>query len=281
MAFITGFYNSINKDRLYTAEDMNYPYKKIVSNGVFAEPYSSSSTDLQVLAYQGLNIKVCKGNGIFKDKWAELTDEMILSLATAHTLLNRYDSVIVRIDETETVRAGKIYIKNGDYAESPTPPSLESSDTVKEYRLANILVNANVEQITQDDIEDTRPSADCGWVTNLLWKSDISATYKQWEAQFTTWFNKIKQQAASLTGDINFFKSYYKTTEDDEKIININIEEYDQNFDLLQVVVSGLILAEGVDYAIAEDNLTVTLTYALDKGTEVQFYVWHKQKKEE
>lgn len=281
MAFICGFFNSINKDRLYNANDMNYPYKKIVSNGVFAEPYSSSSTDLQVLAYSGLNIKVLKGNGIFKDKWAELTDDLILSLPTAHTLLNRYDSIIVRVDENEEVRAGSIYVKNGEYGENPSPPSLESSSLVKEYRLANILVSANCEQITQDNITDTRPSEDCGWVTNLLWNSDISSTYKQWQAQFETWFNKIKQEAALLTGDINFFKSSYITTEDDEQEININIEQFDSDFDFLQVVVSGLILLENTDYTILEGNEKIKLTLPLDKETEVQFFCWHKKKKDE
>jgi hypothetical protein len=51
MAFKCGFFNSINGDRLYNAEDMNNPYSRIVSNGVFGD--AESSTDFQVYVTQG------------------------------------------------------------------------------------------------------------------------------------------------------------------------------------------------------------------------------------
>ncbi len=33
-----GFFDAINRDRLYSAEDMNRPYVKLISDGVFATP---------------------------------------------------------------------------------------------------------------------------------------------------------------------------------------------------------------------------------------------------
>ena len=41
MAFQCGFFNSINGDRKYNAEQMNNPFSKIISNGVFASPNGS------------------------------------------------------------------------------------------------------------------------------------------------------------------------------------------------------------------------------------------------
>ena len=46
MAFQCGFFNSINGDRKYNAEEMNNPYHRIVSNGVFAKPDETPSIDL-------------------------------------------------------------------------------------------------------------------------------------------------------------------------------------------------------------------------------------------
>ena len=33
-----GFFDAINNDRVYSAEDMNMPYTKLISEGVFATP---------------------------------------------------------------------------------------------------------------------------------------------------------------------------------------------------------------------------------------------------
>lgn len=280
MAFYTGFYNSINKDRLYTAEDMNLPYKRIVSNGVFAKTSEESSTDFQVISNGSMSVTILAGNGIFKDKWAELTSPQIIALATSHTLLDRIDSIIVRIDETEDVRAGSIIVRSGDYATNPTPPSLVDETNIKEYRLANVYVGANVETIGQDVIEDTRPTAECGWVHNLLWDSDISATYKQWQAQFDNWFSKIKEQVVPLTGNIKFLNNEYTTTEENENTIPLGIDDYSSLLDLLQVFVSGLKLNSS-EYQYDESTKNIIFTNPLDKGTYIEFQVIHQEKQNE
>lgn len=277
MGFITGFYNSINKDRLYTAEDMNMPYKRIVSNGVFAKTSEESSTDFQVISAGSMNVIVQPGNAIFKDKWAELTGQMVIAVPTSHTLLNRIDSIIVRIDENESERKGSIFLRSGEYAETPTAPALIDDGTIKEYRLANITVGANVETISQDVIEDTRPTDECGWVHNLLWDSDITATYKQWQAQFNTWFNDIKQQTGALAGDIDFYNNIYTTSEDGEDTIALGIAEYSTFLDLLEVYVSG-IKSTLSEYTFDEDTRNIIFTSSLDKGTTVEFQVFHKRK---
>ena len=66
MAFQCGFFNSVNGDRKYTAEQMNNPYKGIVSNGVLAK--TDDSTSFQVQSVSGLEIIIKEGYGIFADK---------------------------------------------------------------------------------------------------------------------------------------------------------------------------------------------------------------------
>lgn len=277
MAFYCGFFNSINKDRLYNAEDMNMPYKRIVSNGVFAKKNGESSTDFQVLASGSMNVVVQPGNGIFKDKWAEMSTTQTLAVPTSHTLLDRIDSVIVRMDENDDVRGGSIILRSGEYGTSPTAPALIDDGTIKEYRLANIYVGANVDTISQDVIEDTRPTSECGWIHNLLWDSDITAVYKQWQAQFNTWFNDIKQQTGALAGDIDFYNNIYTTTEDNEDTVALGIAEYSTFLDLLEVYVSGIKLTLS-EYTFDEDTRNITFANSLDKGTTVEFQVFHKRK---
>lgn len=284
MAFECGFFNSINKDRLYNANDMNNPYKRIVSNGVFARPSEESSTDFQVLANGTMTVTVSIGDGIFKDKWARLTTPLNITLADSHTLLARIDSIVVKVDETDNVRAGSIYAKSGEYAEEPTPPSLEDTDLIKEYRLANITVGANVESISQAEIEDTRPTSECGWITNLLWDSDITAVYKQWQAQWEQFFTAQKREAEIIKGDISFYNHTLTTEEEDVSEIEASFFtelQYDPSWDRCDVYASGLLLVEGTEYTFNSETRVFTFAKPFDLGTVLQFKVLHKNKKEE
>lgn len=266
MAFKCGFFNSINGDRKYGADEMMNPIKGIVSEGVVAD--DKYSDGLQVQAFEGLEVAVKKGNGHFFGKWCELDADMILTVSMPHVTNIRIDSVVVRIDNNNEVRSGSIYIKTGNL----NAPELENTALVKEYRLANIIVNPNVAKITQADIEDTRPSAECGFVTNLLQNSDITATYAQWKKQFNDWFINLKETIASKTL-ITSFTSRYVTTEQDETVIPIGISQYTSVLDILQVYINNLLCFEGTDYTVDGFN-NVVLTDGVDIGTEIHFVIY-------
>jgi len=272
MAFQCGFFNSENGDRKYNAEQMNNPYKRIVSNGVFAQPNGTPSTDFQVQANGDMTVTVKEGRGIFADKWAFMDADMNMTVPMAHVSLTRIDSIIVRIDNSPSVRAGSIVYRSGTPAESPAAPELENTGDVTEYRLGNITVAANASSITQANITDTRPGSECGFIHNLLWDSDISATYAQWQAQFDEWFLTLRQTLATAT-IISSFTSHYTAEEDDETVIPIGIQRFNRVLDILQVYINGLFLTEGVDYTITNDT-EITLTLGIDAGTEVSFVVY-------
>lgn len=272
MSFVCGFFNSINGDRKYNAEQMNNPYHRIVSNGVFANPDGTPSTDLQVQATTGMTVKVKTGEGIFKDKWAKLDADMPFTVPTAHVTNPRIDSIVIKIDESEEVRAGSIIYKQGTPATVPVAPALESTASVKEYRLANIRVNANASSITQANITDTRTGSDCGFITHLLQQADISATYAQWQAQFDEWFQDVKETLSTATL-IRSYTSSYTTQTQGETEIPIQITQYNKNLDILQVFANGLRLIPTTDYTI-DDNETITLTKDLDIGQQVSFVVY-------
>lgn len=272
MAFNCGFFNSINGDRKYNAEQMNNPYHRIVSNGVFANPNGTRSNDLKVQSVSGMNIKVLTGEGIFAGKWGKLDSDMPFVIPTAHVTLARIDSVVVHIDNSAEVRAGSIIYKQGTPAYSPVAPSLENTTYVKEYRLANITVNANAAAITQSAITDTRASSDCGFVTHLLEQADITAIYDEWQAQFEEWFLDIKQTLSTATL-ISSYTSQYITSSNGTTVIPIQIPQFNKNLDILQVFVNGLRLIPDVEYTI-DSNSQITLEKDLDKDQPVAFVVY-------
>lgn len=272
MAIKCGFFNSVNKDRLYKAEEMTRPYELLVSNGVFATQEGKPSTQLQVYANSGMTIKVLAGRGIFKDKWLINDADLSLTVSTAEVTLARIDSVIVRIDTSESVRTGTIVVKEGTPASSPTAPVMVRSDTIYEYRLADILVNPGVTAITQTNITDRRGSADCPWVTSLVQQVDTSTLFEQFQAGFDEWFANVKETLATATL-IRSYESTYTTTTQDETTIPINISQFNRNLDILQVYINGLMLIKDEEYTIT-DNSYIELTGGVDTGTPVSFVVY-------
>ena len=138
-----GFFDSVNRDRLYTADEMNRPYKRVITNGVFATPQGTPSTDLQVLsAGSGMGIIVKKGDGLFGDKWFENPADIALNVPANTNILPRRDSVIVQVDKRTAGRVGNIVYREGTPSSNPLPPSIGTVTNVIEYRLANIYVAA-------------------------------------------------------------------------------------------------------------------------------------------
>lgn len=270
MAFTCGFFNSVDGDRLYTAEDMNNPYKGIVSNGIIAD--TEDSNGLQVVVDQGLNIIVKQGKGIFFDKWSILDADMPMTIPTPHVTYPRIDSVIVRVDISEDVRNGQILYKTGESALTPVPVTLENTLTVKEYRLCNITVAQNSTEITQAEIEDTRPTGECGFVSNLLQNSDITATYRQWQQQFENWFKNLQENTISTTAVMSFATTYTTKTED-ETDISLAGTRYTNVTDILHVYINGLLLIPDIDYTVNGFD-SITLTLGVNINTPIGFIVY-------
>lgn len=187
MAIRSGFHNSVNGDRTYNAEDMNRPYKDLVSNGVFPNP----STQLQVLASSGMTVSVSAGGGLFGNGWAYNDAPVLLTLEPAEQTLNRIDAIVIKRDDSEDVRNTVLYIKKGIPANTPTAQSMTHDGYVDEYCLAQIYVGAKVTQITQAEITDTRPDTSvCGWVTGLIEQVDTSTLFIQWQTAYQQKFDE-------------------------------------------------------------------------------------------
>lgn len=196
----SGFHNSINGDRKYNAEDMNRPYKDIVSNGVFPNP----SDQFQVFASSGMIVSVSAGGGLFGNGWAYSDAPILLSIDPAEPTLSRIDAIVVKRDESESVRDTVIEVRKGTPAQNPVRPEITRDDYVSEYCLATILIAPGTTTITNSMITDTRPDTTvCGWVTGLIDQVDTSTLFNQWQSayqeqyeaflsEFDVWWNGIQ-----------------------------------------------------------------------------------------
>lgn len=223
-----GFFDAINKDRVYSADDMNKPYRKLISNGVFATPKGTPSDYLQVYtAKNGMNVIVSAGCALIGDKWFENPSDLIITISQNSEILTRIDSIVAQVDKTQAGRIGNIVYRKGLASSNPVHPDINTEEDIAEFRLADISISPSCVEITQDLITDCRGSNECPWITSLLYQVDTSTLYAQWqeayrkyyenqeaehdaffkefkqimsnffteqETSFTTWFNQMKDQ---------------------------------------------------------------------------------------
>lgn len=266
-----GFFNSVNGDRLYNADDISNYFLKLISNGVFATP----SNAMQVQAGSGMTVGVSAGWGFINCKWLNNDSTYNLTLDAADIALNRIDRVVMRLNADSSLRNMELAIKKGTPAATPTAPTLTRiSGGAWELSLAQIYVGANVTTITQANITDERPDSSlCGWVTGLIDQIDTTNLFAQFTASFNEWFTNVKE-TLSTTTLIRQYTSHYETTQASETTIPINIAVYSWTLDVLNVYVNGMKLAAGVDYTLNGSAGTITLSQALDViGTPVDFEV--------
>lgn len=265
-----GFFNAVNGDRTYNAEQMNNPYKRIVSNGVFPKSDGTPSNDFKVIADGTLRLQVSAGEGIFDGKWATSDAPYPATIQTPDVSNPRIDSIVFRVDYNN--RQGIIAVAKGTPAAQPTPPALIRNSVYMDYRLANVRVAANATGITQSDVTDTRAGVDCGFITSLIKQPDITAIYDQWETQFDEWFSDIKETLATSTL-IRSYSSHYITATQDETVIPIQITQFNKNLDILQVFINGLRLLPDTEYTV-DNNTQITLANGVDPNTPVSFVVY-------
>ena len=292
----SGFYDAVNNDRTYSAEDMNRPYKRLVANGVFATPQGTPSTDLQVAAAIGaMDISVNTGDGIFADKWFANPSIITITVPNNTGIVPRMDSVIIQIDLRQSGRVGNIVYRTGTPASRPSAPAINQVANVTEYRLANVYVAAGANTINDDAITDLRGSSSCPWVTALIQQVDTSALFNQWQTAYQMFYDNAtadyneyteeQRQAwedfiSGLTEDLTvstnviMLTSSYTSTATVTSI-PINIASYNKDTDVLFVFINGLLAQEGVKYTINSSGTSITLTNAIGSGQNVSFIALH------
>lgn len=159
----SGFFNSSGGDRVYSATDFAAYFGKLVSNGIF---YTSSS-NLQVVAADGMHVSVLAGSAWIKGYSYENTDALELELATGNGVNPRIDRVVIRWSAVE--RSIQLAVLTGTATPTPAAPALTRNNDVYELGIADIAVARGVIAITAGNITDTRLNASlCGLINSLV-----------------------------------------------------------------------------------------------------------------
>lgn len=179
MALTYGFYNSINHDRRYNALQMSQLFDGIITDGVFM----NIGTAMTVTAGSGLTVNVGIGRAWFNSTWS-LNDAIYPIEATASDILrDRIDAVVLEVDQRETTRANRIFIKEGVASTDPKKPDMTNTNGVYQHPLCYIYRAAGSTEITQGDIENCVGTSECPFVTGILSTISTDELVKQWTAR--------------------------------------------------------------------------------------------------
>jgi len=187
-------------DRVYLASSFAAYFSSFIGNGVFAK----KSDKLQVVSMTqpSMQVSVLPGQGFINGYWYENTDILNLPIDIADGVLNRIDSVVLRLGSAE--RKMWLAIKKGTPAITPTSPPITRNTDYYELQLATINIIAGSINITQSAITDTRLDNNvCGIVHGTVEQVDTTTLYNQIqddltrlrtsnEADFNAWFQSIK-----------------------------------------------------------------------------------------
>lgn len=173
-------------DRVYLAAQFAAYFASFIGNGVYAE----HSNQLQVVAMPTpqMQVGVEKGQGWINGYWYENTDMMYLPIEVADGVLNRIDSIVLRLGFAE--RNMWLMVKKGTPAINPIAPEVTRTADYYDLQLATISIPASSIRITQAQIQDTRMNQDvCGWVTGVVKQLDTTTLFNQFE----TYFQEFKE----------------------------------------------------------------------------------------
>ncbi|MBH0159109.1 hypothetical protein IHV10_22320 [Fictibacillus sp. 5RED26] len=201
----SSFFNSVNGDRRYKAEDYANYFSKFITNGVFP----NVAFNLQVVTDgTDMNVKLKAGAAWINGYMYQNTLDLVIPIDVADGLLNRIDRIVIQLNFAE--RLIQAVVKKGEFASTPVAIPLQRDADIYELGIADVLVSQGVTSILQSAITDLRlNNTFCGLVNSLL-QADTTAIFNQYqswfeqtsedhEQEFQTWFESVKGQ---LSGDV-------------------------------------------------------------------------------
>lgn len=189
-------------DRAISSVPLKNLIAKLFSNGVLPNP----STNLQVVSGgDGMTVIVKAGFCIINGGLKLEDEDKTLVVQASDSTYPRIDTVVMRWNDNDGVRACDLYIVEGTPSVNPVRPNLTRTESVYEIGLADIYITARSTSIDSFRITDTRiDTARCGYISSIS-EFDTSTLYAQIQsdldnfqeveqADFLAWFEEMRDQ---------------------------------------------------------------------------------------
>lgn len=232
-------------DRNYNGDDLSDWFSIVCTTGVL-------KNGLAVSAGSGLGVSVAIGKATINGKGYVNNTAQNLTFATAPTGSNpRYDMVVLRMDNTQTKSARRIYLLTVTGTTSvPTVASLTRTADITDLLLAYVAVRPNATSIAQSDITDTRGDKTlCPWFTAVKGYDDYyDAIVQQFESN-TTLASAGRVVTTTLAASL-----------------------YNSKYSLVDVYTNGL-KEEETAYSVGTSSGYITVTFTANKNAGAKISV--------
>ena len=172
-----GFFNSMEGDRVYSAEDLACMYDGLVSDGVIR----GLGAQLEVTACDKMQVLIGTGKAIVGRKWIWNTEQLALTIPPANESSVRLDLIVARADFVNRKVSFEV-VKGDDIGSLPKPVD---TSTIKEIPLAWLSIPAAATKIKTENIHDSREFATVDNLQNsaVEYKSSKGAVFVSQEAE--------------------------------------------------------------------------------------------------
>lgn len=190
MSISYGFYNSVNHDRRYNANQMASIFDGVITDGV----YHSIGDAFSVTPGTGMNVNVAPGRAWFDHTWTVNDAILVVELTAAHQVYDRIDAIVLRVDGDK--RTNSIVAKAGTASSAPVKPTMTNDDDKKihEHPLAYVRVNHGTTDIKPANIQFVVGTSECPFVAGVQNGVDIDALVANWKLEFDILFAKLEDQ---------------------------------------------------------------------------------------
>ncbi len=211
MSTSCGFFNSLNRDRMYNASHFGRCFDGIILSGILA----SIGDCFVVKAATGMTVNVGSGKSWYLGSWLENDADLPVPIEQSDVVLSRIDAVVMEFNSTETVRWNYIHVVKGEPSSTPAKPALVNTKAVVQVPLAYISVGPNVSSIVQADITNCVGTSESPFATGVMSTISTDELVKQWRDQWNQWFaNTTAESEADIAEQQEMFTAWFDTVKE-------------------------------------------------------------------
>lgn len=244
MSLTYGFYNSVNHDRVYNAEDMSQIFNGVILDGVFG----SVGDTLVVTPNSGFTVNVGTGRAWFNGTWTNNSSIFPITIPRPEISSNRIDAIVLEVNNSIETRANTIKLIKGV---GTSKPQLIDNETIHQHALAYITVKPGAEEIKNSDIENVVGTDETPFVSGVVKTASVSYLYSKWEEEFNNWFATLE----------------YDLDEDVAGRLENHINRVERKVDGSKIVIGDILSTKA--FLDGDGKQTHRGTWALCNGDEV------------
>lgn len=164
MSVSYGFYDSINGDRTYNADQFSSIFDGVFTDGVFP----NYADRFAVLANGGMEVTVSAGRAWYDKTWVLNDAPIILGFDTSSLVLNRIDAIVIEVDKRPSVRENSIKVVTGTPASSASRPTLIHEENHNQYPIAYVTIPAGSAEIMQSNIVSVIGTSEAPYASGII-----------------------------------------------------------------------------------------------------------------